>query len=818
MKRHLPHLQVTNYDLSTFTSPSQGGRQPAFPERNRSDHANWLNDKLEKAWEDANNDEIAYHTTRSGVYLEVKGEAGYELITKSLENLTGKDTSKHIRLLNVRKENETTLATIFVPKKSQEKFFKKFKEYATKDVNGKPKNSPLATSISNITKALEIESFWQDPHTLIPKDTPEWCEVWLSSDKDDALDRFEALLIEHEILTKSGAIKFPERTVKIVLASRSQLETISRASDDIAEYRLAKQTASFWTEIENWHQVEWIESLLERIEVDPNSEISVCILDTGVNCGHPLLKPILAAKDCQSFDNGWGTHDHHSHGTLMAGVAAYGNLQATLLNNETVQLQHNLESVKLLPPTGDNGPELWGHITEQCVYKAEIQAADKKRIICMAVTSDDSLDRGRPSSWSAHLDQISSGSQDNFNRLIIVSAGNTAIHESTPYPAAQLTKPVQDPAQAWNALTVGAYTELDQIQDPTLSGYKTLSPTEGLSPFTTTSLTWDDKWPIKPEIVMEGGNLAIDSTNFVTDADDLSILSTYFDPQTSHFKPFNMTSAATAQAANFAAKIQAEYPQYWPETIRALIVHSAEWSRTLKDCFLNDNSKTSYKRLLRICGYGIPNIERALYCAQNSLTLVAEAKIQPYEKDGSNYRTKDMHLYELPWPKDILESLPTDTQVQMRITLSYFVEPGPGEVGWKDRYRYASCGLRFDLNSPTENNEQFLRRVNAAARDDGEKADTSSPSDYWTIGKARDKGSIHSDIWTGSATDLASSNLIAIYPTIGWWRERKHLNKCDKETRYALIISIETPDVEVELYNTIAIQLGVPIAIEIPST
>jgi len=43
----------------------------------------------------------------------------------------------------------------------------------------------------------------------------------------------------------------------------------------------------------------------------------------------------------------------------------------------------------------------------------------------------------------------------------------------------------------------------------------------------------------------------------------------------------------------------------------------------------------------------------------------------------------------------------------MRITLSYFVEPSPGEVGWKDRYRYASHGLRFELNGP-ERTRQIL--------------------------------------------------------------------------------------------------------------
>lgn len=30
------------------------------------------------------------------------------------------------------------------------------------------------------------------------------------------------------------------------------------------------------------------------------------------------------------------------------------------------------------------------------------------------------------------------------------------------------------------------------------------------------------------------------------------------------------------------------------------------------------------------------------------------------------------------------------------------IEPSPGEVGWKYKYRYASCGLRFDVINSNE--------------------------------------------------------------------------------------------------------------------
>ena len=55
-----------------------------------------------------------------------------------------------------------------------------------------------------------------------------------------------------------------------------------------------------------------------------------------------------------------------------------------------------------------------------------------------------------------------------------------------------------------------------------------------------------------------------------------------------------------------------------------------------------------------------------------------------------------MHLHDLPWPRDVLEDL-GETPVEMRVTLSYFIEPNPSRRGHRSRYRYESHGLRFDV-------------------------------------------------------------------------------------------------------------------------
>ena len=154
--------------------------------------------------------------------------------------------------------------------------------------------------------------------------------------------------------------------------------------------------------------------------------------------------------------------------------------------------------------------------------------------------------------------------------------------------------------------------------------------------------------------------------------------------------------------------------------------------------------------------------------------------------------------------------------VKLKITLSYFIEPGAGEIGWKDKYRYQSHGLRFDVNNVHETENVFRSRVNIAAREENDEISGDAGSSRWAIGiNNRSTGSIHSDFWEGTAAALATCNHIAVYPIIGWWRERKHLGKVENQTRYSLIISLETPAQDIELYSTVKNMIEVPIEIQV---
>lgn len=436
--RNLDHILLPNLpEQSQYTSAPSRGNPKKIPSRNRELHSQNLKEQLKQIWKDIKDEQAIHHVSREGIYLEFKGEPGFDLITKSLENMR-----KNIRLLNIRnitefilneitnkKEKKTvTYATVYVPNKEKKYFFNKIEEYINtdKDKNGKPKNQDLINSITNIRKALLIDSFWIDNKNLIPDDMPQWCEVWLNKNTNEAIERFTHLLAEKSIKSKSGVTKFPERAVKLIYANKFQLEQISLYSDDIAEYRRAKETADFFYEIRNKEQSDWSNNLLNRINYKNDANISVCILDTGINWGHPLLSPVLNQNDCQTVIQEWGCHDHHNHGTLMAGLAAYGNLQNKLISNESFHFEHCLESVKILPPNNheENKIQNWGYITSQAVSLAEIQAPKRSRIICMAITSKIAEDLGKPSNWSAEIDQITSGVSENNNikRLSQVSS------------------------------------------------------------------------------------------------------------------------------------------------------------------------------------------------------------------------------------------------------------------------------------------------------------------------------------------------------------------------------------------------------------
>ncbi len=518
-----------------------------------------------------------------------------------------------IELQNVQHREGRTIATVFVPDGKLDHFEGLVRDYLAekKDKKGnKRDNRPLIDAIESI-RAATLESLWTDQPEQLPTSDDEsfWWEVWLPvrSDRRVTLSVFRQLAEQQGFRLVAGHVEFPERTVVLIFGSPRQMKQSVMVLNSISELRRAKETADFFESLPISEQQDWLDDLLGRSTfAGAGDEVPrVCVLDTGLNAGHPLLQPTITEEDLHTVEPDWDVDDRHGHGTEMAGLALIGGLSEHLESQALVEVRHRLESVKLLRHDGDNQgePGNHGYRTIEAAARPEVSFPSRKRVYCMAVTAADGRDLGRPPAWSAAVDRIAADADGMAGnpRLFLVSAGNIRDPNAwRTYPSSNETDPVRDPAQAWNALTIGAYTQFDRITESDALDYQVIAPAGGLSPFSTTSLTWESHWPLKPDVVFEGGNAALDGT-FASTFSSLSLLTTSREVNERLFTSTNATSAATALGARMAAEIMATYPKLWPETVRGLIVHSAQWTEAMTQMFLplGKRKMVDYARLVR---------------------------------------------------------------------------------------------------------------------------------------------------------------------------------------------------------------------------
>jgi hypothetical protein len=671
------------------------------PPTSRVKHGKALERALKAAVVEANErrDEagIEVHGAEPGLYVQFESQPGVPLQLTSLE-----DTRQGIEVVAVShsqtddpEPRRIERATVFVPDGKVKHFLKRFESYA-KPTPKKERERRYEDMIDPVAtlRLATLRSLWTDTAEAYPEETQTiWWEIWLRRQDGKELDRLMEFAAAQEIEVAARRLMFHDRIVTLLRSTPAQLATSIDVLNDVAEVRRAKESATIFADMGPADQGAWAKELRDRVTPPSARAPAVCVLDTGVTRGHPLLECALAADDCHTCEPVWGKHDHLGHGTEMAGLALYGDLTPVLAGTRRVVLRHRLESVKILSPDGHRltPPDLYGAVTAEAASRAEIQAPERSRTFSMSISATDERDRGQPTSWSAAVDALAAGRSfdpstkgldylddgDNpLRRLFVLCAGNvdeTAL--SVDHLDRSDTDPIHDPGQAWNALTVGALTEKAVISDPEWASWQPVARPGELSPWSTTGVTFADAWPIKPDVVFEGGNVVKNDDGEVDfPCPDLSLLSTYFKPADKSFVLSWATSAATAQAARLAALISAEYPSYWPETLRAMVVHSADWSAQMQTHLRGASGKRARAKLVQRYGFGVPSAERALRSANDALTLIAQSSIRPFAKG----KMRELHFFDLPWPSDVLAELGA-TPARLRITLSYFrrAEPWP---------------------------------------------------------------------------------------------------------------------------------------------
>jgi hypothetical protein len=135
-----------------------------------------------------------------------------------------------------------------------------------------------------------------------------------------------------------------------------------------------------------------------------------------------------------------------------------------------------------------------------------------------------------------------------------------------------------------------------------------------------------------------------------------------------------MTSEATARACNLAAAIWSAESSLLPATVRALIVHSADWTKAMVEQFANLDER------IAIAGMGVPDPFLAVACAADRATVVFEDTMpnavavrtpqkQPLPADlvssGEKHLRRVVKFFRLPVPEEALLADPQRT-VELR--------------------------------------------------------------------------------------------------------------------------------------------------------
>lgn len=809
MPRNLPHFLLKDLGKPhPFQAKGGGSGKKPSDVLNRSSHAQALLQAI---------DQLPAITSDGlpGVYLEIKGRPGEPLAKDSLG-------SSGIELLRSAAEvvngSTTETATVFATAQGVEKLRKKIEKFETEDtpdrekdgelIPGRPKNANLVQSLAAITEA-GLRALWRGPQEKFHADNSatHW-EIWLEPSEAEA---FIAQAAAYQVQIGADRLQFPEDVVVIGLATRDHIALAVRRLGSVRALAAPAVTADFFDALDVLEQTAWVQDLVQRITYAGGINGGyVTLLDTGVSRAHPLIAPVLLSHDRHVADPAWGLDDIKGHGTQLAGLSLFGDLTLNLQSTMPITVSHRLESVKLIPDGGPNPHHLLGVVTRRAINIVEQTV--RRRTFTMAVTTDeDTPHDGAPTSWSTEIDQLAAGVSGDLSvpRLILISAGNTnnftfaAGHYLDTCDLAE--NEIESPAQAWNAISVGAYTEKTML--PPNEGLASVAPFGDLSPSSRTA-SWTSTWPLKPDIVLEGGNWAAGAAPPPMRHGWLSLLTTHHAYPQRSFSFTHDTSAATAIAAKQITELWSDYPLLWPETIRALYVASARWTPQMRSHLPANSNKGSYARLFQRYGYGVPDLERAHRSASNALTLIVQDAIVPYglsEQTGGDVH-KEMRLFTLPWPVEELRKL-GNANVTLRVALSSFVAPNPAEASRGSRYRYASHNLRFKLNRAGENAQQFMARISKAVEPVGPQVEE---EDLWDFGSIRrDVGSLHIDQLTCRASDLARRNLLAIHPVAGWWKSKKILEEGEKLARFALVVEIDTQGIEADLYTEVQASVAV---------
>jgi hypothetical protein len=549
------------------------------------------------------------------------------------------------------------------------------------------------------------------------------------------------------------------------------------------------------------HEISGYESYSLILESPNEDAPKVCIIDSGIQEEHPLLKNAIDSNNSTSWipseinltadmvGNG-------GHGTRVAGAVLYPKiipregiyravcwLQNARILNSDCRLSDRLYA-----------PSLLKDIVEYYYNQTGT------RIFNHSLASDAPCRTRYMSSWAFTIDRLSYEK----DILLIVVAGNIPLdsYRTSPrlsvrhhllagreYPdyLTENSCRIANPSQSFQALTVGSINS-NSFRD---LSWSSLGEKDESSPFSCSGLgIWDT---IKPEVVEYGGDILKDENqppNFICNTNTSpELVRSTLSPTPSPLVAADAfgTSFAAPRVTHIAARLAAEFPNESCLLYRALIVQSARWP----DWALAKTNEEKYN-VIRQIGYGIPDVERAISNTPNRITLITQGK--------KLIKAGEVDIYQVKLP-DSLRSPGEEFEILLEITLSYKAQPRRTR---RNRRKYLSTWLDWDCSKTGEDSKHFLGRMlaNHKIPEDAEKGDELFT---WTLGKekryrsiknvSRSIGTIQKDWAVVKSYNLREAFCIAVVGHEGW------NNDPFAEVPYSLVVSFEAIQADIPIYT-----------------
>lgn len=484
---------------------------------------------------------------------------------------------------------------------------------------------------------------------------------------------------------------------------------------------------------------------------------TIGVIDTGVQ-RLAVLEPILEQDGLDLVNKGdqqpyeIDLTSDSTHGTTVATLAAFGNNFYRNIDAKTVDADAKIFSIKV--QKGETGLVNIAGIKDAIIKAYQEYGI---RIFNLSMSVRGKLYNQDISTYAYILDELAFA----YDLLIFISVGNLSVedienmqmvaaqpdtsekvkhflqypnHYYNPFITLEETQchdgecmNLCEPSESMNNMSVGAIAESYNAghgnhglslgkEFPAYYSRKYHMDYNSLIHGTRFKNNQKNKNLFKPDIVMPGGDqLDVESR--------MLVLAPRLDKAGLRMEQNSGTSYATPLAANIAAKILRKYPNLEMQSVKALIINSAD---PIKEYYLNEtieelkaldndaypnvdrNEKTllskkySAGRLSKyISGYGIPNISKCVDSTDNCCTFVVEDTI-----DFDSHKVVNLNI-----PGYLLRYTKKDAVLTLTATLCYKFNPKRGDVlSYCPLHIAFNFGNSMNQDEPQKNAEEYSRR------------------------------------------------------------------------------------------------------------